>query len=251
MTYKYKITIAYDGTSYFGWQMQPKQRSVQQTMQDVYARIFNERIVLVGASRTDAGVHAIGHVATFVTQRSVDPQKLIFAWNNSLEDISIRSIEHVPDSFHPQYHVSSKTYWYHFSLKRPLPFIQRYCWWVMTNPDLEKFQAALQVFVGTHDFRSFCTGDEIENTVRTIDNISVEYISHMAVYRVSVTGPGFLRYMIRRIVGACMDVASRKDLSIESLKVALAQKNARQALLNAPAQGLVLRKIKYKDLEKC
>lgn len=251
MTYKYKITISYDGTNYFGWQMQPEQRSVQQTMQDAFARIFNERITLVGASRTDAGVHALGHVATFYTQRPVEPEKLIFAWNNALpEDIFIRSIAAVSDDFHPQYCVSSKTYWYHFSLKRPLPFAQRYCWWVMSNPDIALFKQALQVFVGTHDFRSFCTGDEVENTVRTIEHISVEYVPEYAVYRVAVTGPGFLRYMIRRIVGACIDVASRRDLSVEYLQDVLAQKSSRQSLLNAPAQGLVLRKIMYKDLKK-
>ncbi len=249
MTNKYKITIAYDGTNYFGWQMQPEQRSVQQTMQDAFARIFNERITLVGASRTDAGVHAIGHVATFTTQRAVDPEKLIYAWNNALpEDIVIRSIVLVPEAFHPQYYVSSKTYWYHFTLKRPLPFIQRYCWWVITNPDMEKFKQALQIFIGTHDFRSFCTGDEVENTIRTIEDISVKYVPRLGVYRVAITGPGFLRYMIRTIVGACMNVASRHDLSVELLRMVLEQKNARQSLLNAPAQGLVLRKIKYKDI---
>lgn len=243
----YKITIAYDGTAYFGWQMQPQQRTVQQTLQETYARIFAEQITLIGASRTDGGVHALGHVATFDTRRTVEPRKLIEAWNNMLpKDIMIRSIEAVPDSFHPQYCVSSKTYWYHFTLKRPLPFVQRYCWWVMTEPDLQVFEQALSIFKGTHDFRSFCTGDEQENTVRTIEDISLEYIPHLALYRVSVKGPGFLRYMIRRIVGACMDVASRADLSVESLQRVLAEKNPRQALLNAPAQGLVLRKIVYK-----
>ena len=124
--------------------------------------------------------------------------------------------------------------------------MQKYGWWVTTKPDLEKLKRCLQVFVGTHDFRSFCTGDEQENTVRTIDSITLEYIKEYQAYRIAVSGPGFLRYMIRRIVGACMAVAMRKDLDIQLLRDVLAEKNPRQTLINAPAQGLMLRKISYK-----
>ena len=172
------------------------------------------------------------------------------AWQNSLpESILIASIEEVPLDWNPRHKVKQKTYHYHFFQSRPLPMAARYGYYYRYPVNLEKLKHALSVFIGTHDFRSFCTGDEYENTVRTIDEVAVEYLGPVEWfdelttsglcakstarpepvegceqikiklgYRIIVKGPGFLRYMIRRIVGACLEVASRDTMSLDGLK---------------------------------
>ena len=102
--------------------------------------------------------------------------------------------------------MEEKTYHYYFSLVQPLPFWQRYCYFVQRKIDLEKLKDALQVFVGTHDFRSFCTGYEMTTTIRTIKSINLEFVEQYQAYKITFKGSGFLRYMIRRIVGACLEI---------------------------------------------
>lgn len=243
----YKIIVSYDGTDFSGWQFQPHAPSVIQALQDSFARVFGSPIKILGASRTDAGVHALGQVAVFSTDLCMDLERMLNAWNDALpSSIVIRKLEHVPDDFHPMYGVQEKTYWYHFFLKRPLPFVERYGWFFRYSIDVSVLEQALQIFVGTHDFRSFCTGTDMgENTVRTINSIKVTYIKRFGAWRIEFKGPGFMRHMIRRIVGACMQVAAKEDLTLGYLEDVLAQKNPKQMLVNAPAKGLCLVKIKY------
>ena len=191
----------------------------------------------------------MGQVAECRTELDLDPEQLIFAWNNALPlDISIRSLERVDTSdFHPHKNVDYKIYYYHVFLERPLPFVQRYGYFFHYPITTTTLHKALQIFVGTHDFRSFCTGDEMgKDTIRTIDMASVEYFKRFNFYRIAIKGQSFLRYMIRRIVGACLEVVSRPDLSITALEEALAKKDPQQILPNAPAKGLLLYKIVYK-----
>lgn len=244
---RYVLTVAYDGTAYFGWQVQQGQPSIAQTLQDTFKRIFNHEAKIVGASRTDAGVHARAQVAICTTTLALDAQKLLHAWRNRLPaDIIITSLTPAPEWFHPQRGVVQKTYHYHFFQEMPLPFVCRYGWHVPYVVDLEKLQAALQIFVGTHDFRSFCTGDEMgENCTRRIDEISLEYIAAHRMHRIVVKGPGFLRHMIRRIVGACLQVAGDPHAPVSVLQEALSAHTPRQTLMNAPAQGLMLYCIDY------
>jgi tRNA pseudouridine38-40 synthase len=247
--HQYKLIIAYDGTDYHGWQMQYHCLSVTQVLQDTFKKVFFKDITIVGASRTDAGVHAVGQVATFTTDMVIDPIAMRKAWNSILPpSILIRSAERVDGSFHSQRNVKQKTYYYHFFSERPLPFLARYGWFFHRAVSLEKLRDCLQVFVGTHDFRSFCTlDDEQKNTIRTIDEISVAYISKFKVVRIRVRGHSFLHYMIRRIVGAALTVASHDHLDRSVLEKALAEKNPQQSLPKAPAQGLMLYKIKYQE----
>lgn len=243
----YKIIVSYDGTDFSGWQLQPHAPSVIQALQDVFTRVFGSSIKILGASRTDAGVHALGQVAVFSTDLCMDLERMLNAWNDALPpSIVIRDLMKVSDDFHPMYGVQEKTYWYHFFLKRPLPFVERYGWFFRYPIDFNMLDQALQIFVGTHDFRSFCTGTDMgENTVRTINSIKVVYIKKFNAWRIEFKGPGFMRHMIRRIVGACMQVAAREDLTLDYLKDVLAEKNPKQMLVNAPAKGLCLVKIKY------
>jgi len=243
---KYKIVVAYDGTDYCGWQKQKSVPTVAQRLEDTFRTVFEKSISIVGVSRTDAGVHALGQVASFRSDFAIPQEKMFSAWNNMLPpDIVIRDLQKIPQDESIHQYVEQKTYYYHFFTKRPLPFVQRYGWYYRYPIDIKKLQKALNVFVGTHDFRSFCTGDEHEDTVRTIDTISLEYFARFNAYRIMVKGPRFLRYMIRRIVGAAIEVASRDNLPINYLQEVLDEKDPEQTLPNAPAKGLLLYKIRY------
>lgn len=242
----YKMVVAYDGTAYHGWQKQPEDISVVQVLEQSFWAVFKQKISITGASRTDAGVHALGQVASFTLDMMIAPDRLKFAWNNDLPaDVLIMSIEVAPDTFNPRHGVISKTYHYLFFTHRPLPFVQQYGWYFSRPVDLHILQQALQRFVGTHDFRSFCTGYDMHSTIRTIDSIDVEYDDTKQAHRIVVKGPGFLRYMIRRIVGAALAVASKDQFTCEDISIALAKKDPAQILPNSPAKGLLLYEIKY------
>lgn len=244
----FKALISYDGTDYFGWQEQPDKVAVVNMLKSRFKQVFGQDVRIVGSSRTDAGVHALGQVARIETDFAIQVDSLLQAWNGRLpQDIHIRSIIPAADNFHPQHNVRQKTYYYHFFDKRPLPVVARFGVYWHLPLDVQKLQESLSLFVGTHDFRSFCTGDEQENTIRTIDTIEYRYIPHYKVHRIIVRGPGFLRYMIRRIVGASLHVASYKKLNPEILYAALAAKNPLQQLPTAPAHGLLLRKITFHE----
>jgi len=244
---RYKMTVAYDGTDYFGWQVQQGCASVAQTLQDSFARVFNKTIKLYAASRTDAGVHALGQTAVFSVDIDITTADMIRAWTNVLPPaIVIRSIEVVAPDCNVHQNIITKTYWYHFFTMRPLPFTQRYGWYYRHTVDMAKLQQCLEVFVGTHDFRSFSTGDDRgTDTIRRIDKVGVEFVPEYNVYRITISGPKFLKYMIRRIVGACIEVASRKNLDVAVLRQVLDAKNPEHILPNAPAKGLVLYQIEY------
>ena len=249
---KYKIVVAYDGTDFHGWQVQPTDVTIASTLEKTFLRVFRERISVIGASRTDAGVHALGQTAHFSTGISIDPSIVVAAWNDALpQAIVIRSMELVPADFHACFDVAQKTYYYHLFLSRPLPFIARFGWHYrfIKHVDLDKFEVGLQIFVGEHDFTAFSRLEEGKNPVRTIDSISTEYLRQWDVLRVVIKGQGFLRYQIRRIVGYTLDVARRPELSVHYLEDVLKSKNPQQTLLQADGMGLCLRKITYKKRE--
>ena len=242
----YKLIIAYDGTNYQGWHEQRHKKTVEDTMYEVFKTVFGCDGYLVAASRTDSGVHALGQVALLKTSLTLDPVFMQRAWNNKLpRDIVIRLLRQISSSFHPQQHVKQKTYWYHIFTKLPLPFINRYGWYFRRSFDIGKLKNCLNIFTGTHDFRSFCSSDYKKDTVRTIDNIRLIYIKRYKVYRIEVCGQRFLYNMIRRIIGATLYVASRQYLSENVLHEALVAKTPRQTFPNAPSHGLLLYKILY------
>ncbi|MFA6066614.1 MAG: tRNA pseudouridine(38-40) synthase TruA [Candidatus Babeliaceae bacterium] len=241
----YKLIIAYSGTAYHGWQQQKDAVSVAGMLQARFKKTFGHDITLVGASRTDAGVHAMGQVAVFKTEITIEPTIMMRAWNGCLPpDILIRSLDFAPEIFHPQRNVLEKTYYYHIFTQRPLPWFAPYGLYYYRPLDNQKLHDALQVFAGTHDFRSFCTGDDMECTIRTVNSLTFSYMKRYSMYRIIVKGPGFLRYMIRRMVGAAINVAST-DIPVEKVTEVLEQKHPLHTLPTAPAHGLMLRKIIY------
>lgn len=245
--YRYKLTIAYDGTGYHGWQVQNDKKTIAQTLQDTFAHIFLERIVVVGVSRTDAGVHAHGQIATFVTQKLIDSSRIQYAWNNILPlGIAITALDQVSLLYNPFYNIAYKTYWYYIFLDRPSPFVSQYGWKVRPGLCLKKLNEALQIFVGTHNFSAFATGDSRgDDTIRSIYSINIEYDEQMKAYKIIIIGPKFLRHMIRRIVGAAVEVALRPELSIDLLILMLDNQCPGRTLLSAPPHGLVLHAIEY------
>jgi len=240
----YKIIIAYDGTDYAGWIQQKDQPSIVGTLEDSFKQAFNHSVTILGASKTDAGVHAMGQVARASTDLDIDADKLIWVWNNALpESISIISIK--PDqNFHPHHDVVEKTYHYYISTKRPLPFNARYVTQA-SSFDLELFKSAIALFEGTHDFTAFYTGDDRQDTVRTLKKIDLSYSERYDAYLVTIIGQKFLRHMIRRMIGAALAVVSRKTMDLDAITHALETKEVNHELPTAPAKGLMLYEIKY------
>ncbi len=245
---QYKMILAYDGTDYAGWIQQKDQPSIVQTLQDSFFQVFKKQISILGASKTDAGVHALGQVAIFTTDILIDPVTMQRAWNNALPAaITIRALK-ADDTFHPHYNLVSKTYYYHLFIERPLPLYARYGAFIPYGIDMKKFERALQLFCGTHDFAAFYTGNDRDDTVRAIDTICMIYLAEYNAYRIAIQGKKFLRHMIRRIVGAALAVASRETISEDDIKKALVTKKINHELPTASAQGLLLYEIVYKDI---
>lgn len=243
----YQLIVAYDGTNYCGWQQQPNQRSVLGEMHKQFERAFKTPITLLGASRTDAGVHALGQVVRAQTSLEIDADKLAWVWNNALpNDIVIKKIIKQDNTYHPHGNVKQKTYWYQFFTDRPMPFDARYGWYLFSTIDHEKLNDTLQLFVGTHDFRAFCCAeDKLPDTVRTIDKITIEQSQEINSYHIYVQGQKFLRHMIRRIVGASIHAATHPNITLHDVQNILENKNPNHPLPNAPAHGLTLAQIIY------
>ncbi len=251
---KFKIVISYDGTSYQGWQSQPHKKTVADCLCQAFHKVFGQSITLLGTSRTDSGVHALRQVATFKTDLNLDLNQIVRGWNNILpDDILIRSIEKVPETFNPLLNVSQKIYYYNIFLSQPLPFFARYGWFYdfIGDVDWKKFEKALQLFIGKHDFRSFCkVEDDDRSTIRTIDAVSLRKISGWDMLQITIKGKSFLHFQIRRMVGYALDVARRKNLSLDYLQRILENPSPLQTLTRAEAKGLFLCRIIYENERK-
>lgn len=240
-----KLTIAYDGTNYCGWQIQPNGITVEEVLNKALSKMMGEEIVVIGASRTDSGVHAMGNVAVFDTDTTIPPEKIGVALNQKLpDDIVIVKSEEVPLNFHPRYCDCSKTYEYHIINTRiPIPTKRLTNYFVSYVLDIEKMRQAASYLVGEHDFISFCNvRTDVENTVRTISDLDILVNGNEIIIR--ITGNGFLYNMVRIIVGTLIRVG-RGFYEPEKVKEILEAKDRRAAGVTAPAHGLMLVEIKY------
>jgi len=250
MQYRVRMVVAYDGTDFLGWQTQPRGKTIARTLEETFSAVFKQRISLLGASRTDAGVHALGQVVLGRTDFCIDPERMRFAWNSSLpRDIIIRSLEFVDERFHPFHDVEAKTYYYHFFLRPPLPHVARYGWhfYYMNAVRFDLLERCLKLYEGTHDFSSFCTleTDNPQEAVRTIFSVRLSKINKWGMGRIAVVGKSFVRFQIRRMVGAAFDVARRPGWTEQTIVQMLAKPDPQQELFRAEASGLCLRKIVY------
>jgi len=243
------MRIAYDGTDFFGWQEQPNVPTIAQTLKNAFARIFGSEGSFVAASRTDAGVHAQGQVARFVTDFFFNPESMRIAWNNGLpSSIHIIDMRLAPKNFHPWHNIAYKIYRYHFFLERPLPVFARYGWHYTYCIDEQKLANVLALFVGMHNFRAFVTDPGEKNTHLTIDAITVTYNESMHAYCIEVRGKKFLQHMIRRIIGASLYAARiNTAISLNNIVQIRDVQDVYHCLPTAPAQGLTLHEVVYME----
>lgn len=241
-----KLTVAYDGTNYHGWQKQRNLPTIQGTIEKVLKKILKEDVTLTGAGRTDAGVHALGQVANFVTKKIRIPvEKLPSVLNNHLpQDIRIIKVEKVQDDFHARKSAKSKTYLYVISnIPVQSPFSSRYSWHIPDKLNLKKMREAGKFFVGKKDFRAFMASDSTSKTsVRRITKVSIK--KRNGEILIVVSADGFLKQMVRNMVGTIVAAGLGR---IEPLKIPdiFASGDRRKAGMCAPAKGLFLLKVNY------
>jgi tRNA pseudouridine38-40 synthase len=274
----WKLTLAYDGTDFHGWQIQPGERTVQGELQSALGRVTGEAPLPQGSGRTDAGVHALGQVASFVLQARIPAANLQRALNRILP-AAIRILEAtvVPESFHARHSAVAKTYEYRILLTEPgseqicPPFLARYVYAFSWRVDMEALQQAAQAFIGEHDFRSFAatdpdlsarelsnhsadSGEEPVSSVQTEPRTAIRTIhssnwseqpkepGDLLVYR--VRGNGFLHHMVRNLVGTMLDVG-RGYIRCQDIPEILAALDRSAAGPTAPARGLFLHSVEY------
>ncbi len=247
-----RIFLAYDGTNYLGWQIQPKGPTIQGAIQEALSKILGHKVRLKSAGRTDTGVHAFYQVAHFLTT-SQKPLEIIYKAVNAMipKDIVVWKVEEVDFKFHSQRDVIKKTYIYYiynYPVRNPL--VRFYSWWVPEKLDLKAMKACLPLIIGEKDFASFRkSGSDIKTTVRTIYMANLKRVpgrKHIIAFE--ITGKGFMRYMVRNIVGALVEVG-KGSISLEDFKKILEAKDRSLAPPPAPPQGLFLKKIEYPSIK--
>ena len=244
-----RLTVAYDGTNYCGWQIQPNGITVEEVLKKTIEKLTGEKVTVLGASRTDSGVHALGNVAVFDTESRIPAERFSYALNQKLpRDITVVESREVPLTWHPRYQNSRKTYEYQI-VNAPVlyPTERLYHCFVSFPLDVEKMREGAACLTGEHDFASFCcirTG--AKSTVRTITDLEIfregEYIT------IRVTGTGFLYNMVRIIAGTLIRVG-RGFYEPEKVQELLEGRVRTREAVTAPPEGLFLIKIAYEGEE--
>jgi tRNA pseudouridine38-40 synthase len=240
-----KLVVAYDGTNYHGWQVQDNGITIEEVLNRTIGELVQEDIKVIGASRTDAGVHACGNVAVFDTESRIPGDKFSFALNQRLpDDIRIQESCEVDADFHPRYADTVKTYEYNILNRRfELPSKRLYAAFCYYPMDIERMNQAAAYLVGEHDFKSFCSaGAQVQTTVRTIYAVNVTKEDDMVHIR--ITGNGFLYNMVRIIAGTLMQVGTGL-MEPEQVKEILEARDRSKAGPTAVAKGLTLVEIRY------
>jgi tRNA pseudouridine38-40 synthase len=251
---KLKLTIAYDGTAYAGWQWQESGTGVQELVERALAKLFPSQPRLHSSSRTDTGVHALGMVAHFevpAAEFKVPVRKLVLALNANLpEDIRVLAAQRAMPDFHARFSATGKQYRY-FAWNHPAmnPLLRQRAWHVKRKLDLAAMRRAAAHFVGRHDFRSFRVNPDYDtdSTVRTLTRCDIRRQGPLLTF--IIEGDGFLYRMCRGIVGTLVQVGEGRIAPVE-IKRILKQRDRRMAGVTAPAHGLVLWKVFYQHTKK-
>ncbi len=242
-----RALIAYDGSRYFGWQRQAGFESVQEELESALAGLVGDAVTVHGSGRTDAQVHALGQVASFHVDTRLDDFRLREALNAHLpDDVVVRRLETCGDDFHARFSARGKRYAYviHTSRTRP-PWGREHVHWVRERLDLEAMRRALVPLVGEHDFRSFASaGSPRRSTVRQLEHAHL--VARQRHVILVVQGTGFLYNMVRNLVGTVLD-AGRGKLSAADVAAILAARDRRLAAATAPATGLYLLRVLYRE----
>lgn len=239
------LRVAYDGSNYCGWQIQPNAITIEGVLNRELTALLKEEIIVIGASRTDSGVHALGNVAVFDTNTRIPAEKISYALNQRLpDDIVIQESQEVSPEFHPRHCDTRKTYEYHiYNSRFPMPLKRNYTHFVYYDLDVEAMQKAANLLLGEHDFVSFCSSNtQVKDTVRTIYSLEVIKVDQEIVLR--IRGNGFLYNMVRIIAGTLIQVGNHL-CEPEMISSMLEAKDRKQAGPTAPAKGLTLVEIEY------
>lgn len=250
MKQNYKLTIAYDGTRYYGWEHQPNtDMTIQGKLENVFGKMMDlpqgETIEIIGAGRTDAGVHARGMVANLRLDTRLSEDEIRDYANRYLpDDICVRTVRKASDRFHSRYNALGKTYRYtcYDGALKPL-FDRKYVWVLDRMPDIKAMETAAGFLMGTHDFAGFCGNPKMKkSTVRKVDKI--EIVQKGSYLTLTYHGTGFLQYMVRILTGTLVEVGlgERDPLSMPAL---LDAKDRRLSGVTAPARGLCLMQVDY------
>ena len=241
-----KLAISYDGTGYFGWQRQPDKPTIQGTIEETIGIMVGRPVSLVSSGRTDAGVHALNQVANFRVTTAITPPVFLKGLNSLLPDsIIIREAEYVPLDFHARYNAKSKVYEYRIhNRKLQSPFLRHYTWHISRSLDLQAMKECLEVIEGTHDFSSFCSARDSEiDPVRNMLQAKLEILKG-DLLSFSFEANGFLRHMVRNIMGAIVKVGLG-EISVARFIEIVKSKNPQHIGIKAPPGGLYLKDVKY------
>lgn len=244
MTYKYKITLEYDGTNYSGWQKQNNAKSIQGALIAAAQSFLNIPVEIQGAGRTDAGVHALAQVAHLVSTKKISAETLRIGINDNLPaGINVLKVENAAPRFHARHHAVARSYIYLISRRRTA-FGKRYVWWIKDDLDVKKMRRALDLFVGFHDFSSFADKkmDKGTSTQVNVENVQIKEFSDMIVIRIKASH--FLWKMVRRIVGIICEVG-RGKFAGSDIRALLDHHSEMPAHFTAPPSGLFLEKVLY------
>lgn len=241
----FKLVLLYDGTRYHGWERKQGLDTIQGRLENVLSKLCDAPIEVIGAGRTDAGVHAKGMVASAQMETNLSEMELLRAINAHLPaDIALREIKEASPRFHARYRAVGKTYCYacYDGVLKPV-FDRKFVTVLDASPDLEAMRQAAAYLVGQHDFKSFCGNPKMKkSTVRTVDRIDIVRKGSRLTF--TVHGDGFLQHMVRILVGTLLEVGWGKR-SPESMKALLEARSRREAGFTAPAQGLCLMNVDY------
>ena len=245
MTKNYKMTIAYDGTRFYGWEHQPNRETVQGKLESVLSRLAGGPVDVIGAGRTDAGVHARAMVASVRMDVAEEPKEIRDYLNRYLPDaIAVREVKEAGERFHARYNALGKTYRY-ICFDGPVKpvFDRKYVTMLPSRPDVETMREAAAVLTGEHDFRAFCGNPHMKkSTVRNVDTITVERRRDRVIF--TFHGSGFLQNMVRIMVGTLLEVGYGR-MTPEDVRTILAGRDRKQAGPTAPPEGLCLMKVDY------
>lgn len=242
-----KMVIAYDGTAYCGWQRQAGDVTIQQVIEEALRRMTREEgLFIIGSGRTDAGVHALAQVANFRTAARIPAEAFLRGLNSILpDDIAVLEAVEAPDSFHARYDAKSKVYCYQIwngTVRAPL--LRNFAWFVRSSLALDRMAEALAQLQGQHDFSSFCAaGDASANHRRTVLAARLEE-RRPGLVRISIEADGFLRHMVRNIVGTLVEVGQGKRKAVDMPDL-IACRDRTRAGATAPPQGLFLERVIY------
>ena len=243
----YKMIIAYDGSRYYGWEHQPNtELTIQGKLEAVLDKMVGEAVEVIGAGRTDAGVHAKGMVANAHFDTDMTPEEIYDYMNRYLpEDICVLEVRKASERFHSRYNAVGKTYCYTLYVGEAKPvFNRKYVYVPEKIPDIARMQQAAGYLIGEHDFASFCGNPKMKkSTIRIVDEIKI--VQKGSYVNMTFHGTGFLQYMVRIMTGTLLEVGYGKR-SPESMVELLEAKNRSLAGFTAPPQGLCLMKVDYK-----